>query len=714
MTSRKLPNFASLLVLSIALAALVGACSAAGNRASGAGASGTGAAASSGQAGGPSSGQGGMGGSTSTVHFGPDAGDSGPPPPPSTGCDATSCQAAGGQCMNMTCVIHENPGQVPSGTVTALQRGRERGRVVRLPLPVRQDGLPPRAPPADAAVRGDGARRDLRARHLPGHRLPGLLRRLEPGARRLLAGGVGRDRPRLRRLPDRVKVEVTKTSGGEVAGPISEGWTIATGSLKGTIYYETYGSAILGGLGSVGIMEIQPGAATPTIVKNGVRQRLPHRERRRLHAGRQRGQPRSSRERELRPQEQREHHRQPRPTSDFTYGGIYPDGSFVDVGDGLPHLARHARRASTTPRPAPTSPRRAGTRVITNGARRPSRPTGRRSPSTTRTTGRRAHARDDGLRPRAQDVLQPGRHRERPAATRSAGRRSRPTPSGSSTTRAQQRAFETDGGAWATSTAPTCATKTVARLDALDGYRRRQGVPAGERPDLNFAPTVLPEAVGGYFWVVFTSHRSYGNTLPSMDNGGPERQALGRGVRHQRHARARTRATPPSTSTGRSRGRQPARLLGAHPCRPTATTAPRATSAAAASAAQSTAARSSACRPRAGARTSTRRARRPPTAATPATSASTRAARSPPRTERWGAKWPHTGGRHDGGPRWGRWRVNMHRPRRRAPRYARVRNAPAVNSFRPTIVNVDSHGRRVRTRIPMACPAAADLARGVI
>ncbi len=38
-------------------------------------------------------------------------------------------------------------------------------------------------------------------------------------------------------------------------------------------------------------------------------------------------------------------------------------------------------------------------------------------------------------------------------------------------------------------------------------------------PDLSFAPTVLPEAVGGYFWVVFTSHRSYGNTFPSQDNG---------------------------------------------------------------------------------------------------------------------------------------------------------------------------------------------------
>ena len=29
---------------------------------------------------------------------------------------------------------------------------------------------------------------------------------------------------------------------------------------------------------------------------------------------------------------------------------------------------------------------------------------------------------------------------------------------------------------------------------------------------------MLPVAVGGYFWTVFTSHRSYGNTLPSKDN----------------------------------------------------------------------------------------------------------------------------------------------------------------------------------------------------
>ncbi len=58
------------------------------------------------------------------------------------------------------------------------------------------------------------------------------------------------------------------------------------------------------------------------------------------------------------------------------------------------------------------------------------------------------------------------------------------------------------------------ATHKTARLDALDGYAGGKALPAGGDAHLNFAPTVLPEAVGGYFWVVFTSHRSYGNTLP--------------------------------------------------------------------------------------------------------------------------------------------------------------------------------------------------------
>jgi hypothetical protein len=75
--------------------------------------------------------------------------------------------------------------------------------------------------------------------------------------------------------------------------------------------------------------------------------------------------------------------------------------------------------------------------------------------------------------------------------------------------------YETDqsslGDLWFTSTTSNAPT----RLDALDGYSSGKVYLPANDANLSFAPTVLPEAVGGYFWVVFTSHRSYGNTLGS-------------------------------------------------------------------------------------------------------------------------------------------------------------------------------------------------------
>jgi WD40-like Beta Propeller Repeat len=62
------------------------------------------------------------------------------------------------------------------------------------------------------------------------------------------------------------------------------------------------------------------------------------------------------------------------------------------------------------------------------------------------------------------------------------------------------------------------ASRTLRRLDALGGYNgagTASYLPASD-PGLNFAPTMLAEAVGGYFWAVFTSHRSYGSLLDSQ------------------------------------------------------------------------------------------------------------------------------------------------------------------------------------------------------
>lgn len=55
------------------------------------------------------------------------------------------------------------------------------------------------------------------------------------------------------------------------------------------------------------------------------------------------------------------------------------------------------------------------------------------------------------------------------------------------------------------------ATRTIADLTMLngDGY-----MPGGARDEnLNYEPTILPIASGGYFWVMFTSRRTYGNRL---------------------------------------------------------------------------------------------------------------------------------------------------------------------------------------------------------
>jgi hypothetical protein len=61
------------------------------------------------------------------------------------------------------------------------------------------------------------------------------------------------------------------------------------------------------------------------------------------------------------------------------------------------------------------------------------------------------------------------------------------------------------------------ATKTVKKLEALNG-RDDAGtltLPYGEVVEgrMNYEPNVLPVAVGGYYWVLFTSRRTYGNTI---------------------------------------------------------------------------------------------------------------------------------------------------------------------------------------------------------
>jgi hypothetical protein len=64
------------------------------------------------------------------------------------------------------------------------------------------------------------------------------------------------------------------------------------------------------------------------------------------------------------------------------------------------------------------------------------------------------------------------------------------------------------------------ASKTTASLDLLNGVKGGQYyLPFGEMAEghMNYQATVLPVAVGGYYWVVFTSRREYGDTINTSD-----------------------------------------------------------------------------------------------------------------------------------------------------------------------------------------------------
>ena len=83
-------------------------------------------------------------------------------------------------------------------------------------------------------------------------------------------------------------------------------------------------------------------------------------------------------------------------------------------------------------------------------------------------------------------------------------------------------------GAKADLVAVDLATKTTALMDAANGMAN--GVtylPYGAtEQSLNYEPTVLPVAVGGYYWVLFTSRRYYGNTIVDASQDATPRKKL--------------------------------------------------------------------------------------------------------------------------------------------------------------------------------------------
>jgi hypothetical protein len=448
------------------------------------------------------------------VAFG-DGNNNGPDGSKPNGCDAT-CVAAGGVCMQGVCTLVDNAGNVPTATQTQLEAGGNADPQFAFLYPYDQTvwarGL------LSATLQFDGSAISNAYVHISCSTLDykGYFGPSNPARIALsqtmwnaVLGAVSSSK-------EAVKVEVSKLGTGGVTGPIAETWYVAQGSLRGTIYYETYDSSILGGIGSVGIMKIQPGATTPTMVKQGCGNvcHTASADGSTLVANTVLGFGSASYD-----LKNNAALIKAAGSEMFTYGGIYPDGSFVvSATDYRTWFNAPSRLYDTHTGANIATP--SWDNAVTRGGTTAFSPDGTKiafvheDTSAGQTLAVMSFDKNTKTFSNLVDVAtHTGKYVAWPAFTPDTKYLVYHVGSNAN--------FETDNDETGDVYAVDLATKTVHRLDELDGYvgsSSQTYLPASD-PNLSFAPTVLPEAVGGYFWVVFTSHRSYGNTLPSKDNG---------------------------------------------------------------------------------------------------------------------------------------------------------------------------------------------------
>ncbi len=321
---------------------------------------------------------------------------------------------------------------------------------------------------------------------------------------------------------DTVSVSVTKLSGGVATGPIRQTWIVAQGSLRGTVYYNTYKTAQAGGDGA--LVKVRPGSAedaqvlVPTctvchsvsangnVVVAGT--------------GWGNGNPTTSGVFSIGASGA------PLPgyseaLGRFAFGGLTPDGTYMMSSAVAPGGIRGlAGSTGSSLHDTQTGQKKSapGWDGIVFGAQMPSfSPDGKfivfndRDDSaghtltvmtfdpSTLSFGTKSRVWSDTAALLAWPAFVP----DSKAIVFHAGS-----------------AFGTEGSTADVEIADI-ATKTRQHMPALNGFLGNDQafgptfLPYGESSEghLNYEPTVLPVAVGGYYWVVFTSRRCYGNAI---------------------------------------------------------------------------------------------------------------------------------------------------------------------------------------------------------
>ncbi len=313
---------------------------------------------------------------------------------------------------------------------------------------------------------------------------------------------------------DPVTVEVTKLAGGAVTGPIKEGWTVAQGSLKGTVYYNSYSSQLAGGGATLKIKIGQPVAVLlggchvcHSVSANGNVLAVSGSD---YHNGQTYDLTNNTTQMATNPNGQ------------FSFGGLTPDGAKLLSCGAMPGTwppnvpgiyGTHTSQLINTKTGAVMSaPGFDG--KVTYAVTPAFSPDGKKVAFDHYDTGS-GHTMavmdfDDNTNTFSNltDVATDnGHYLAWPAFL--------PDDKTLLFHQDSHTDFATWSGAQANLEGVDIASKTTVMLDALNGIANGQPyLPYGTNDvNLNYEPTVLPEAVGGYYWVVFTSRRYYGNTI---------------------------------------------------------------------------------------------------------------------------------------------------------------------------------------------------------
>jgi hypothetical protein len=321
---------------------------------------------------------------------------------------------------------------------------------------------------------------------------------------------------------DPVRIDVAKVDSAGVSGPITETWTIAPGTLTGTVYYNTYDSTLASG-GAV--MRVKPGTPAQVLIGNCTT----------CHSVSADGSTLVANDNDM--NDQSYDLRQDAgvmasvAAGTWNFGAVYPDGSLVLQcrGGQIPGTGDVgvSRLYDTKTGLAVAAP---GFDGVVSSALMPSfSPDGKKIAFSNFDTGQ-GHS----LSVMSFDVK--SRTFSGLTDITSTADTSNwlgwpaflPTSSAFLFGNIDNQDFATWDEHHGDLSIADVATKMVAPLDALNGGPTGQVyLPYGDtEAHLNYEPTVLPVAVGGYYWTIFTSRREYGNTITDPDawESGPARR----------------------------------------------------------------------------------------------------------------------------------------------------------------------------------------------